>query len=404
MAVSVYVCVMTRDGNIRNDVLSAVFQSASDAHKAGIKVDVGRQQYAYGVATGRNMAVAKFLKTGYSHLLFVDDDVILPEETIRCLAETAAKPNRDIVCGAYPSLKFITPTTAYLYITMLPAGYKNENEWLRDYPTDETEIAAAGTGCMLINRRLLEMMGHPWFQWPEKWDRENGTVESISDDMAFCDVARQLGFRIWADGRVRCGHLKLVDLSTLLNGRLKWFEEIPNPQDGYGSHRPVLAAVARKMEIRSVLEFGAGRYSTPFFLDRKVFPHLERMVSFENNQQWAADVRHNCKDDRLTVQHCELSDMPVSGGPADLVFIDCDVSAGDRHDYSARVKLIERYQTDQTAKVVVVHDANFASINPAVMSSTYPFKAIYRPASGPHTALLSTQVDVRKLLESALSG
>jgi hypothetical protein len=48
-------------------------------------------------------------------------------------------------------------------------------------------------------------------------------------------------------------------------------------------------------DAKSVLELGMGRYSTPMFLDREIFPFLTRLVSIESDPAWAkpaTDPRH----------------------------------------------------------------------------------------------------------------
>lgn len=402
MTPSVYVCITTRDGNIRNDIMGAMLGTCQRGQAAGLTVGAGREQFAYGIATCRNKAVAGFLKMPqYSHILFVDDDVLLPPDAVAYLAQTASQPGRDIVCGPYPSVKFTDPQHAYLYVTLVPKGTLGSDvpQWLYDYPEGVIEVGAGGTGCMLIGRHVFDAIPFPWFRWPEKHDPETGAVLSISDDMDFCAMAAHKGFRIWADGRVRCGHQKLVDVSMLLDGRLCWpGGRRDMADDGYGSHVPALLALGKTVPVRVAVEFGSGRFSTPTLLDRSHFPDLESLVSVESDREWAEDTKVRNRDDRLDLRYCPINEIHKADVPAaDLVFIDCDSHKENRHDYSARVKLIGRYANDPRA-VVVVHDSNFTQIQPAVEVAAFKYKATYRPPSGPHTAILSNAVDVAQVI------
>jgi hypothetical protein len=58
----------------------------------------------------------------------------------------------------------------------------------------------------------------------------------------------------------------------------------------YGSHVPVLAACAAIMPIREAIEIGCGRYSTQAFCNKKLFPDLARLISFESKHQWITEV------------------------------------------------------------------------------------------------------------------
>jgi predicted O-methyltransferase YrrM len=187
----------------------------------------------------------------------------------------------------------------------------------------------------------------------------------------------------------------------LLNGAMKWKESPPSVDDGWGSHVGALRAIAKALPIKVVVEYGSGKFSTPLFLDRTAFPDLEFLTSVESDPEWLAKVREMCgQDSRLEQVFRPIGTFHTTDSvprSPDLVFIDCDEVRDGRHDYSARLKLIERFAADPTA-VVVVHDANFADIRPAVLGSAFKYKATYVPPVGPHTAILSNAVNVGQVL------
>lgn len=61
------------------------------------------------------------------------------------------------------------------------------------------EVHSAGTGGMLVRRRVLEAIGDPWFEFKQG--------ELLSEDVDFCRKIRAAGFRIHADMEVRMGHV-----------------------------------------------------------------------------------------------------------------------------------------------------------------------------------------------------
>lgn len=60
-------------------------------------------------------------------------------------------------------------------------------------------VYSAGTGGMLLKRRVLEAVGDPWFEYQKG--------EIVSEDVDFCAKVREAGFQIYADMEVRMGHV-----------------------------------------------------------------------------------------------------------------------------------------------------------------------------------------------------
>jgi predicted O-methyltransferase YrrM len=62
-------------------------------------------------------------------------------------------------------------------------------------------------------------------------------------------------------------------------------------ENDYATHVPILIGLARMREIKNVLEFGCGHYSTLTFLNRAAFPHLVKLHSIENDSSWSETIR-----------------------------------------------------------------------------------------------------------------
>src|SRR4051812_48590531 len=63
------------------------------------------------------------------------------------------------------------------------------------------------------------------------------------------------------------------------------------------SHLPILIGLARVFQLRQVLEFGSGHFSTLCFLNRDLFPDLQRVQSFETDPEWKQRVEVQANGD-----------------------------------------------------------------------------------------------------------
>lgn len=118
--------------------------------------------------------------------------------------------------------------------------------------------------------------------------------------------------------------------------------------DPYASHLPVLRALVKLIEPSSVVEFGAGAYSTPFFLSLPI----ERLWSVETDPAWA--TRAQSTDSRHTV-----STTAPSLADYDLVFIDDGKTPSQRED-TIRTVLSEPHPP------VVIHDVEVPEYRDAI--------------------------------------
>lgn len=121
----------------------------------------------------------------------------------------------------------------------------------------------------------------------------------------------------------------------------------------YATHLPVLSAAASVMKVRSVLELGSGPFSTSLFLDRRVFPDLEKLTSYEDDPTWAAAVVERVGTDQrldLRVVESVRHSVPADVGDYDLVFID------DSRLPIERTQTIESVVAMRPRGLVAIHD------------------------------------------------
>ena len=136
------------------------------------------------ITGARIMLVRKARELGYTHILFVDEDMSFPNYTLNQLISH----NKDIIGVDYnfrelPLREMVTPLTEKL---------------------DELyKCKALPTGLMLINLSVFDKMPEPWFLF-----ERNEKGECItSEDVYFCQKAIEAGYDIWCDPKIKCGHV-----------------------------------------------------------------------------------------------------------------------------------------------------------------------------------------------------
>ncbi len=150
------------------------------------------------VFASREAIVKQFLAGTYTHLFWVDADVVLPANALTYLL-AADKP---IVSGMYLS-PFVYPNVSLIH----PVAYKlTENVELR-LPLQSPEIRqgeikemhSVGFGCCLIKREVIE-------KTPLRLIPKTNSTE----DILFCVDARKNGFKTFVHAGVLCRHGMIV--------------------------------------------------------------------------------------------------------------------------------------------------------------------------------------------------
>lgn len=162
----------------------------------------------------RNRVVKQFLDgTKSDWLLLIDSDEQLTLEAFDKLLETAHDKERPVVAG----LVFAGfGVEGAAYPKPVPAIFQDAPEGflpLYKYDKDSVfEIDAAGTGCLLIHRSVLEKMRetadkNQGTDWCWFWD---GPVDGnwIGEDLLFCRRIRALGFPIYVNTGAILPHQK----------------------------------------------------------------------------------------------------------------------------------------------------------------------------------------------------
>lgn len=140
----------------------------------------------YTISENRNYIVAQALKNGSSHLLFIDDDMVFPKDTLNRLLEH----NKEIVginahSRCLPLIDTVEPLEG------------------QEIPKQFAKVKAVGGGILLINLSIFDKINRPWFSTivhPFGWTE-------MGEDSWFCREAEKSGYDIWCDPTIEIGHI-----------------------------------------------------------------------------------------------------------------------------------------------------------------------------------------------------
>lgn len=160
-------------------------------------------------ARNRNIIIEQALEHNCTHILFIDDDVLVPRN---CLTELL-KHDKDMVTGLYLMRPY--PHKPIIF------DYQNEDglvRWAQLSPDKQgvIPVVSGGLGCCLIKTDVFKALEKPWIRL--------GEIESDHwcDDIGFFKRARAAGFELYCDLTVQCGHIcSMVLRPVLVDG--KWY-------------------------------------------------------------------------------------------------------------------------------------------------------------------------------------
>lgn len=199
------------------------------------------------ITRARNYLVDEFLRSNYTHLMFIDSDIGFDANDVLALAAIAdPESDKDIVCGPYPK-----KTIAWEKIKRaVETGVANENpnvleNFVGDFVfnpapgtkeikiNEPVEVLEGGTGFMMIQRRVFEKYAEAYpellytpdhvrtaqFDGSRQIHAYFDTVidpESkryLSEDYMFCQYAREIGIKVWM-----CPWMELKHIGSYIFG------------------------------------------------------------------------------------------------------------------------------------------------------------------------------------------
>jgi hypothetical protein len=166
------------------------------------------------ITRARNTLAYQFLKTDYTHILFVDADMSFFADDIVSMIEqdvdivSALCPKKKIdwelvaraAIAGIPPDQLMTATAEWAYLPLVELGIVDTSK------RELVEIEAAGTGLMLIKREVFEQVDVPYYTattgenvkmfFETELDKDSGLNNYLSEDYNFCRLYRKAGGKI----------------------------------------------------------------------------------------------------------------------------------------------------------------------------------------------------------------
>lgn len=195
--------------NIYPDTFKSIYDLDTSGHDVSFEYVRG-----YDCATARNRIAQMALDKKTDYVLMVDNDVVLPKDTLINLLETPV----DVCLGYYAHRDSDNRYRGRSCVCKLydENGNKHFNYPLEsEYTADELkelkdsgqyriQIHGGGMGCAMIKTDVFNRIKYPWYDWVNYDDNNRGM---LSEDLYFCEQCRKKNIPIFTDTRVNCGHI-----------------------------------------------------------------------------------------------------------------------------------------------------------------------------------------------------
>ena len=142
------------------------------------------------VYVGRDKLTLKAISGDYSHILWLDSDMVFTEDIVDELLDSG----KDFITGIAHGRR--APYMSCVFDEIYPCPKRHEG----DYPSEVFNVAGCGMACVLMTTEVLR----------DVW-AHHGTAffpnRELGEDIAFCKRATDLGHEIFAHPHVQVGHV-----------------------------------------------------------------------------------------------------------------------------------------------------------------------------------------------------
>lgn len=147
----------------------------------------------------RNALAKQAIATKADYIMWLDSDMTFAPG-IMTRMQQHMEEGKDIVTGLY--FRRRPPFSPVLCKTLERiSDSETKHESFEDYPQDSLfEVAGCGFGCVMTRVSVLEDVALNCGTWFEPG-------YGLGEDLVFCLRARELGYKIYCDSEIKCGHI-----------------------------------------------------------------------------------------------------------------------------------------------------------------------------------------------------
>ena len=142
------------------------------------------------VYLARDQLVAYALENDFTHVLWLDSDMVFTDDILDNLTFSG----HDFVAGIFHARR--PPHCSCLFRGLDPIDRYKANE----YPYNTFEIAGCGFGCVLMSTEILRKVR-------ERFVSCFLPATGFGEDLAFCSRVSYCGFKMYAEPTARVGHI-----------------------------------------------------------------------------------------------------------------------------------------------------------------------------------------------------
>ncbi len=223
--ISLFIATPAYNNQVYASYATCLMKFVLQAHESGMRVFYAHTLSSSLITKARNLLVRQFLASDYSHLLFIDADMTFRPQDVMRLVDAdkdviaAICPRKEIDWAAVAAHARAYPGATPASLAQAGASYGTYELLSNDAVMlgEPVEVAAIGTGIMLIKRAAFERVraapGHHAVTRGADvgeeifFDTEYADGLYISEDVAFCRHFRAAGGRVWGAPWFRVGHI-----------------------------------------------------------------------------------------------------------------------------------------------------------------------------------------------------
>ena len=157
------------------------------------------------VEHARQILMKKFLETDFDYFFCVDADNFVIESPYEDVIDRLISLKQDIIGGVYVYKK--KPCLPVFRPIELQEIYEKTGKFPEKYkfviPDEPFEVTWIGGGFKMVKREVCEVLQKK-YKFPNLPMEYKG--EYVSEDWAFDQRARECGFSVWADPKIKLGH------------------------------------------------------------------------------------------------------------------------------------------------------------------------------------------------------